>query len=91
MRPFAACRGETRNSYRTDSAVNLDVRLVKFFPVKPHARLDFVLEVFNAFNHPNVTAVNPVFGPGAIAEGSFLQAIQALRPRQFQFSVDFEF
>jgi hypothetical protein len=89
--PSARPSGDARNSFRTDSAVNLDVRLVKFFPVKPHARLDFVVDLFNAFNHPNVTAVNPVFGPGTVPVGSFLLPIQALRPRQFQFSLDFEF
>ncbi len=83
--------GFGRNSLRTSTNINLDLRLVKFFPVKPHARLDLVAEVFNAFNHSNISAVNPVFGPGATPESSFLKPIQALRPRQFQFSVDFEF
>ena len=83
-----------RRSYsplRTNTNVNLDLRLVKYLTVKRHARLDLVAEVLNTFNHSNISAVNPVFGPSATPSASFLQPIQALRPRQFQFSVDFEF
>lgn len=83
--------GFSRNSLRTSTNLNLDLRVVKYFPVKPHARLDLVAEVFNAINHSNISSINPVFGPGTAPADSFLQPIQALRPRQFQFSVDFEF
>jgi outer membrane receptor for ferrienterochelin and colicin len=83
--------GFARNSLRTSSTVNLDLRLVKFFNVKPHGKLDFVAEIFNVLNHPNITALNQVYGPALIPAASYLQPIQTLRPRQFQFSIDFEF
>jgi outer membrane receptor protein involved in Fe transport len=80
-----------RNSFRTPSQVDLDFRLVKFFPVKPHGRLDLVGEVFNALNHPNIGALNQVFGPAATPASTFLQPTQTGRAREFQFSIDFEF
>jgi hypothetical protein len=83
--------GRGRNSITTGSTANLDLRLLKFFNVKPHGKLDFVVEVFNVFNHRNVSALNPVYGAGVSPVNSFLQPMETLKPRQLQFSIDFEF
>ena len=77
--------GFGRNSLRTPGLVNLDFRLLKYFPFGPTARLDFVAEAFNLFNRANVAQINPVFGP------NFLQPLTAAGARQIQFSLDFEF
>jgi hypothetical protein len=77
--------GLGRNSLRTPGLVNLDFRLVKYFPFGPTAHLDFVAEAFNLFNRANVAQINPVFGP------NFLQPLSATGARQIQFSLDFEF
>jgi hypothetical protein len=83
--------GRARNSIMSASTANLDVRLLKFFNVKPHGKLDFVVEAFNVFNHRNVSALNPVYGAGVFPVSSFLQPVETLKPRQLQFSIDFEF
>jgi hypothetical protein len=38
-----------------------------------------------------VTQINPVFGPGALAQPGFLQPLAGAGGRQIQFSLDFEF
>jgi hypothetical protein len=83
--------GNARNSLPLSRYVNLDVRLVKYFNVKPHGRLDFVVEMFNVFNGSNVVAINNVYGPALEPTSTFGQPVQLLRPRQAQFSIDFEF
>jgi hypothetical protein len=80
-----------RNSLRTPTGANLDLRVVKYFNIKPHGKLDFVAEIFNVFNHTNVVTTNPVFGPALVPTSTYGQPIEALRPRELQFSIDFEF
>ncbi len=89
--PSSRPLGLARNSLRTPREANFDLRLVKYFNVKPHGKLDFVAEVFNVFNHRNVAAINPVFGPALTPALYFRQPIETQRPRQLQFSIDFEF
>jgi hypothetical protein len=84
--PFSARpAGFGRNSLRSPALVNVDFRLVKFFPLRERRRLDLVTEAFNLLNHSNVTQVNNVFGAG------FGQPIAGAAARQIQFSLDFEF
>jgi hypothetical protein len=77
--------GFGRNSLLTPGTVNLDFRLLKYFPMGKTAKLDLVAEAFNLLNRSNVTRINPVFGP------SFLQPLAGAGARQIQFSLDFEF
>jgi hypothetical protein len=77
--------GFGRNSLVTPGMVNLDFRLLKYFPMGKTAKLDLVAEAFNLLNRANVTRINPVFGP------SFLQPLAGAGARQIQFSLDFEF
>ncbi len=83
--------GMARNSLRMPAQASVDFRVVKYFPVQPHARLDLVAESFNLFNRANVDAINPVFGTGAVQAPTFAQPIRGLPGRQLQFSIDFEF
>lgn len=83
--------GMARNTLRTPMLANLDFRLVKYIAFKPHSRLDLVTEFFNVLNRRNVTAINPVFGPGVVAMPDFGRPVDASRSRQIQFSLDFEF
>jgi len=83
--------GFARNSLRTSNHVQLDLRLLKYFKVGEHGKLDFVAESFNLLNHRNVLGLNPFFGPNAIPIPTFGQPDQAGLARQFQFSLDFEF
>jgi hypothetical protein len=55
--------GFGRNSLATSSHVQLDLRVLKFFKVGEHGKLDFVLESFNLLNHRNVVALNQFYGP----------------------------
>jgi hypothetical protein len=55
--------GLGRNSLSTTSQEELDLRVLKFFKVGEHGKLDFVVESFNLLNHTNVEALNQFFGP----------------------------
>ena len=86
--------GLGRNTARTPTLVNVDFRVLKYFPfpgVSKAARLDLVAEAFNLFNHTNVTQVNPVYGPGAAPEAGWLSPVAGAGARRIQFSLDFEF
>lgn len=91
--------GLPRNGIRTPRFINVDLRLVKFIPLggftpystSGHRRLDFVVEFFNLFNHPNVVGVNPFYGSGATPLPDFGHPIIFAKPRQLRFSIDFEF
>jgi hypothetical protein len=50
--------GFGRNSLATTSQVQFDLRVLKFFKVGEHGKLDFVVESFNLLNHTNVVALN---------------------------------
>ena len=80
-----------RNSWRLPASATLDLRILKDFPIKPHGKLDVVVEAFNLLNRTNVTQVNTVYGPLLAPSRSFGRAIEAGSARQFQFSIDFEF
>ena len=80
-----------RNQLRTARVVNLDLRAVKYIPFGQLSRLDFVVEAFNLFNHPNVSLINPFFGSAAAPLQTFNQPTLFAPPRQLRFSIDFEF
>jgi len=67
------------------------MRLVKYISLKPHSRLDLVVELFNVFNRANFASTNNIFGPGLTPTAVFGTPIESGRPRQAQFSIDFEF
>ena len=67
--------GFGRNSLATPGIVNVDFRLLKYFPMGKTAKLDLVAEAFNLLNRTNVTRINPVFGSGAAPLPSFLQPL----------------
>ena len=83
--------GMGRNSLRLPSTATLDIRILKYFNIKPHGKLDIVVEAFNLLNRTNVTQMNTVYGPLLTPLGSFGRAIEAASARQLQFSIDFEF
>ena len=83
--------GFGRNSLRSPALVNIDFRVLKYFPVGKSAHLDLVAEAFNLFNHSNVVRINPIFGTAAVPLPGFLQPIAGAGARQIQFSLDFEF
>jgi hypothetical protein len=83
--------GFARNVLYTSNQVELDLRLLKYFKVGEHGKLDLVAESFNLLNHTNVTALNQFFGPDAIPIPTFNTPNRASIARQLQFSIDFEF
>ena len=86
--PFA---GFGRNSLATPTQVQFDLRVLKFFRVGEHGKLDFVNESFNVLNHTNVVGLNQFYGLASSPIPVFATANKAAIPRQLQFSVDFEF
>ena len=83
--------GLDRNSLRSPATATLDLRVLKYFIVKPHGKLDLVLEAFNVLNRLNVTQLNSVYGPYPQPLAGFGRAIEAGNARQLQLSIDFEF
>ena len=86
-RPF----GFGRNSLATPGQVQFDLRVLKFFKIREHGKLDFVVESFNLLNHTNVVALNPFYGAQSSPLTEFATPNKASIPRQLQFSIDFEF
>ncbi|MGA7795640.1 MAG: TonB-dependent receptor [Candidatus Acidiferrales bacterium] len=80
-----------RNSLQNPGVVNMDFRVLKYFPFGESRHLDVVAEFFNLFNHPNVLEINPVFGSGLAPIAGYGAPIEGLGARQVQFSLDFEF
>jgi hypothetical protein len=86
-RPF----GFGRNSLSTSTQVQFDLRVLKFFKIGEHGKLDFVAESFNVLNHTNVVALNQFYGAESAPLSVFAKPNKAGSPRQLQFSIDFEF
>jgi hypothetical protein len=53
-----------RNCLRGPNQVNLDLSLVKYFPVSEAKNFEFRVEFFNLFNHPNLA--NPISNLNAL-------------------------
>jgi len=83
--------GFGRNSLRSPKTATLDVRLLKFFNIAPHGKLDLVVEAFNVLNRTNVIGLNPVYGSASLPSPRFAGPLDAADPRHIEFSVDFEF
>ena len=83
--------GFGQNSLNTGTQAQLDLRVLKFFRVGEHGKLDLVVESFNLLNHTNVVALNQFYGALIPPLPSFTTPNKAGIPRQLQFSVDFEF
>ncbi len=80
-----------RNSLRLPVFASMDLRALKAIPIKPHGKLDLVVEAFNVLNRRNVVQLNPVFGSGLTPVAAFGRPIDAANARHIQFSIDFEF
>jgi hypothetical protein len=83
--------GFGRNALSTPRTIVADLRVLKYFKIGEHGRLDLVAEFFNLFNHVNVSQINPFFGSNLNPAPGFGRPIDASNPRQIQFSIDFEF
>lgn len=83
--------GFSRNSLRTPNFFNTDLRIVKYIPLSESAKVDFAFEFFNLFNKPNIAAINQFFGSSSTSLSTFGTPVLFNAPRQFRFSIDFEF
>jgi hypothetical protein len=83
--------GLGRNSLQNPGTVNMDFRVLKYFPFGESRHLDVVAEFFNLFNHSNVLQINPVLGSVLTPITGYGIPLQGLGARQVQFSLDFEF
>lgn len=84
--------GVKRNSETTPSITNLDLRISRAFKLGGKASLEAILEVFNVFNHYNITKVQnfQTPPPGAPAFGASI-VTSADNNRQIQGGVRFMF
>jgi Carboxypeptidase regulatory-like domain len=77
-----------RNAYRGPSAKNIDLALMKKWPIKEQFNISFRAEAFNLFNHPN-------FGPGndnfniPVTFGTYTTASNQSRVMQFALRLQF--
>ena len=83
--------GFGRNSLATASQVQFDLRVLKFFKIGEHGKLDFVVESFNLLNHTNVVTLNHFYGAAGSPLPEFATPNKSGIPRHLQFSIDFEF
>jgi hypothetical protein len=83
--------GFARNGLMTPATAVLDMRTLKFFKIGEHGKVDVVAESFNLLKRTNVVQIGPWFGPQLTPATTFARPTEALNPRQFQFSLDFEF
>ncbi len=84
-----------RNAGLLPNQYTVDVRVARRFGLGGSGTsLDAMLEVFNLFDHANITDVNPVFGTAAYPASplpTFGQYTQAAPPRQMQLALKFNF
>jgi hypothetical protein len=66
------------------------LRVLKFFKVGEHGKVDLVVESFNLLNHTNVVALNRLYGMQSSPISVFATPNKASIPRELQFSIDFE-
>jgi hypothetical protein len=83
--------GFGRNTLKTGTQAQLDLRVLKFFKIGEHGKLDLVVESFNLLNHTNVVALNQFYGAFSSPLPFFATPNKASIPRQLQFSLDYEF
>jgi len=80
--------GDTgRNILRGPAQQDVDISIVKFFPVTEHSKLEFRTEFFNAFN--NVSFANPVNILASANVGAIVATTTG--PRVIQFALKFDF
>jgi len=69
--------GSPRNSLRTGMQLSVDVRILKYFKIGEHGKLDLVAEGFNLLNHPNIVLRQNEFGSNLQAMSGFNRPISA--------------
>ena len=93
--PADAATAIGRNAGLLPSQYTVDLRVARRFALGgPRASVHAMVEVFNVFDHANITDVNPVFGTGAYPQNplpTFGQYTQAAPPRQVQLALKFTF
>ncbi len=76
-----------RNAFVGPGQKNLDLSIVKFFPIREKQKLEFRSEFFNLFNHTNFA--NPV---NILASAQFGQILStSTGPRVIQFALKYSF
>src|SRR6202035_1775451 len=89
-----------RNFARLFGAWQMDLAVRRDFPIQEGLKLQFRVEAFNIFNHPNFGSVNPNFGQSSFgqATGTLATTLGVLSPlyqmggpRSMQFSLKLVF
>ena len=82
---------EARNSLVGPNDFDMDMVLIKSFPITERYRVQFRAEAYNASNHPNFGVPNNVVGPGVSSGGDFGQITGVGSQRQLQLALRFEY
>lgn len=90
-RAFIAGRIFERNSFRSEPVVGLDLSVSKLFDLGQGRSVEGRLDVLNVANRLNAIDVLNVYGREADPLPTFLEAVTAEPPRQFQLSLRFRF
>ena len=84
--------GMARNLGTGPAMVNFDVRLMKTIPFHENrSRLQFGVESFNAFNHPNPIRLSEAYASPAGRLPGWGSLIESAMPRQMQIFAQFEY
>ena len=84
---FTTDFGNLRNVLIGPPQKNVDLSVVKFFPITEHQRVEFRGELFNLFNHPNFA--NPVNIMTSSGFGSIVRTSTGPRVVQFAMKINY--
>jgi hypothetical protein len=93
LQPAGTYGNLSRNTVIGPPEANLDMNIMKMFPIKERTNLQFRAEAFNIFNHPNLgNFVRTLFEPSGARVGDAGQFTNTLTPsRQIQFALKLTF
>lgn len=84
--------GMARNSFFSQGAASLDLRVMKTFPLMENrAVLQVGIESFNLLNHTNTERVSQYYSAPAGRLASYGLSLESLPARQIQFLMQFEY
>lgn len=81
-----------RNSFRWPRYASFDFALAKTLGLRGPHQVELRMDVFNLFNHTNISQVNTTYGLNVGSPAAtFLQPTRVFNPRQFQFAARYRF
>jgi hypothetical protein len=80
-----------RNSFYGDGYRNMDLSVIKRFPITENMRLRVQADIFNLFNNVHLFNPSDLLGQNRVTGATFGQSTEAFPARRMQFALRFEF